>query len=140
MRRVLAGCARCGKVQNMKTLIIVIIVALLVAMLLLKTAGRVSVRDARGHLQNGALVIDVRSSSEFASGHLPNAVNFPLADIKTSLPLRVGDKNRILLLHCQSGMRSSIAVEKLKSAGYTRVYNLGSLSRAREIVEMAEKE
>lgn len=124
----------------MKTLIIVIIVGLLVALLLLQTVGRVSVRDAREHLQNGALVIDVRSSSEFASDHLPHAVNFPLPDIKTTVPLRVRDKNRVLLLHCQSGMRSSVAVEKLKSAGYTRVYNLGSLSRARQIVEMAEKE
>lgn len=124
----------------MKSLVILIIVALLVALLLLKTIGRISAGEAREHLKNGALVIDVRSPAEFASGHLANAANFPLGDIETTLPVREPDKNRVLLLHCQSGTRSAIAAGKLKGVGYTRVFNLGSLTRAREIVEMKDEQ
>lgn len=123
-----------------KPLVTLIIVALLVAVLLLKTVGRISDSDARKHLHDGALVIDVRSAAEYASSHLPNAANFPLADIDTTLPARVQDKNRVLLLHCQSGTRSAIAVGKLKRIGYTKVFNLGSLSRAMAIVGKTDDE
>jgi len=124
----------------MKPLIIFIIAVLLVAFVLLQTIGRISIRDAREHLKDGALVIDVRSPGEFASDHLANAINFPLDEIEATLPARVQDNNRVLLLHCQSATRSAIAAGKLKRIGYTNVFNLGSLARAREIVDMAKDE
>jgi rhodanese-related sulfurtransferase len=45
------------------------------------------------------------------------------------------DKNRALLLHCQSGMRSGVARKKLKALGYPNAFNLGSYRRAEEIVK-----
>jgi rhodanese-related sulfurtransferase len=39
-----------------------------------------------------------------------------------------------VLLHCQSGMRSGLAMKKLKRLGYANVFNLGSYSRASHIV------
>jgi phage shock protein E len=66
-------------------------------------------------LKNGALVIDVRSSAEFNSGHLPKAINIPLEEIEIVLPRRVKDASQVLLLHCQSGMRSGAAKTKLKN-------------------------
>ena len=80
------------------------------------------------------MVIDVRTSGEFSSGHISTAINIPLDEIEETLPTRVQDKNQVLLLHCQSGMRSGIAVKKLKALGYTNAFNLGSLARAKEIV------
>ena len=107
------------------------------AMFLLKRMSFISPEAARQHLQQGALVIDVRSAGEFNSGHLPNAINIPLDGIETVLPRRVKDKNQMLLLHCLSGMRSGMAKQKLKSLGYANVFNLGSLARARKIVGKA---
>jgi rhodanese-related sulfurtransferase len=104
----------------------------------LKQAGQISANDAGGHLKKGAMVIDVRSPGEFESGHLPKAINIPLDDIGDALPRRVQDKNQVLLLHCQSGMRSGIAAKKLKGMGYTNTFNLGSLARARSIIDGAE--
>jgi rhodanese-related sulfurtransferase len=101
---------------------------------MMKKSGRISAGAALAHLKNGALVIDVRSAGEFNSGHLPAAINIPLDEIETALPRRVKDKNQILLLHCQSGMRSGLAKNKLKTLGYANVFNLGSLARARKIV------
>jgi phage shock protein E len=112
-----------------------IITAVVAVVFMLKTAGQISAKDALAHLKNGALVIDVRSPGEFNSGHLSAALNLPLDEIETALPRRVPDKNQVLLLHCQSGMRSGMAQRKLKSMGYAKVFNLGSYGRAESILK-----
>lgn len=108
-------------------------------MLILKKAGQISATQALAHLKNGAMLIDVRSPGEFRSGHLPAAINLPLDEIETALPRRINDKNKVLLLHCLSGTRSGIAQRKLKSLGYTNVFNLGSFARARKISDDAKR-
>jgi phage shock protein E len=100
----------------------------------LKRAGQISRKQAQSHLENGALLIDVRSPSEFRSRHLPNAINLPLDQIETMLPQRVRDKHQLLLLHCESGMRSGAAKKKLKDMGYLHAFNLGSYARAAQVV------
>ena len=99
-----------------------------------KRSSQISTGSAVEHLKNGALLIDVRSPAEFSSGHLPNAINLPLGEIETELPRRVKDKNQVLLLHCQSGMRSGVAKTKLGGLGYTSAFNLGPYGRAARIV------
>ncbi len=118
---------------NWTTIIIFCCVA--VAFLLLKRSGQISAKDALAHLKNGALVIDVRSPGEFNSGHLSAALNLPLDEIETALPRRVPDKNQVLLLHCQSGMRSGMAKKKLNGLGYANAFNLGSYGRAESILK-----
>jgi phage shock protein E len=112
---------------------ILVIAAVVAVIFMMKKAGQISAKEARTHLKNGALVIDVRSPGEFSSGHLPNAVNIPLDEIETALPRRVKDKNQVLLLHCLSGTRSGMAKNKLKTLSYANIFNLGSLARARKI-------
>ena len=99
-----------------------------------KRSSQISTKRAVAYLKDGALVIDVRSSAEFSSGHLPNAINLPLEEIETALPRRVKDKNKVLLLHCQSGMRSGVAKSRLTGLGYANTFNLGSYARAARIV------
>jgi phage shock protein E len=106
----------------------------LAAFLLVKRAGLISPRDAQAYLKSGALVIDVRTAGEFNSGHLPSAINLPLDEIEAGLPGRVADKTQVILLHCQSGMRSGLAKRKLNRLGYSKAYNLGSFERAAQIV------
>ena len=113
---------------------IIILAIVVILYLIWKRAGQISSGSAMEHLKNGALLIDVRSLAEFNSGHLPNAINLPLSEIETALPRRVKDKNQVLLLHCQSGMRSGVAKAKLKGLGYTSAFNLGSYGRAARIV------
>ncbi len=107
----------------------------LAAFFVLKRLTLVSVEVARQRLAAGALVIDVRSPEEFRCGHLPEAVNIPLSEFCENLPRQVKDKNQILLLHCLSGGRSAIAKQQARSLGYSAVFNLGSYSRAKQILE-----
>jgi phage shock protein E len=113
----------------------VLVVAAVLALIWLLTRPRqISLNDAVGHLRNGALLIDVRTGAEFASGHLPDAINLPLDEIETELPRRVRDKSQVLLLHCQSGVRGGVAKKKLNALGYTNAFNLGSYGRAERIL------
>jgi len=108
--------------------------ALAIAYFLFKRAGQIPQKAAAEHLKHGALVIDVRTEREFNSGHLSQAINMPLEEISALLPSKVKDKSKVLLLHCQSGMRSGAAKRQLTSLGYSNVFNLGSYNRALTIV------
>jgi len=119
--------------MNLTIALVTFVVAILL-ILLLKRLGQISPATARAYLESGALVIDVRSPGEFASGHLRSAINIPLPEIEAAVPRRVKDRSKVLLLHCQSGMRSGVACKKLKRLGYVNTFNLGSYSRASQLV------
>lgn len=106
----------------------------LVAFFVLKRLSLVSAEVVRKHLAEGALVIDVRSSEEFHNRHIPEAINIPLGELHDALPRRVKDKSQVLLLHCLSGGRSAIAKARVKGMGYPNAFNLGSYSRAEQLV------
>ena len=117
--------------------IAIIVGAIMVAFFIVKRMSFVSEEAARKHLTQGALVIDVRSPEEFRSGHVPDAINLPLGELRESLPHRVKDKNQVLLLHCLSGGRSGIAKGQARGLGYANTFNLGSYARAEKIVRSA---
>jgi phage shock protein E len=105
-----------------------------VVYLLFKRSGLISSKAAVEHLRNGAVIIDVRSATEFGIRHLPRAINVPLDEVEELLPRRVKDKNKVLLMHCQSGARSSAATKKAGNMGYLHAFNIGSYERAAKIL------
>ena len=111
-----------------------IVAAVLILYLMMKRAGRISAKEALDYVKKGAMIIDVRTPGEFDTGHLMQAVNMPLDRIDVLLPSSVPDKNRVILLHCQSGLRSGLAKSKLTGLGYKNAFNLGSYDRAAKIV------
>ncbi len=95
-----------------------------------------SSRAAAEYMRDGALVLDVRSAGEFTAGHLPGAVNLPLSEIETAIERKVKSKEQVVLLYCQSGVRSSEARRKLRAMGYERAFNIGSYKRAERVLEI----
>lgn len=83
------------------------------------------------------MVVDVRTSNEFRSGHVHGAINIPLGNLATEAPRKIPDKRSFVLLHCLSGARSGQAQAQLKQLGYANVHNLGSYSRAASITGSA---
>ena len=74
------------------------------------------------------VVIDVRTSEEFATGHVEGAINIPYDTIKPNLPaLAKISKNENILLYCRSGRRSAIAMQSLTQLGYHNLQNGGGL-------------
>ena len=70
------------------------------------------------------ILIDVRSRREYKETHLNNSINIPLYEIKKDIIKLIKNKNKKLLLVCQSGIRSAKAVKILEDLGYKEVYNL----------------
>ena len=120
------------------TVLLVVAAALVVAAwFVVRRLALIPLRQARELLARGATVIDVRSPAEFNAGHLPHAINLPLDTLTERIQAVVNDKDAPVLLHCLSDGRSALAQRRLRRLGYSRVYNLGSLERARRLVEMA---
>lgn len=111
-----------------------VVLVLAIGYILMKRSGQISAKEATEHLRNGAMVIDVRSVNEFESGHILQAYNFPLDRIEMTVPAAIKDKNKVLLLHCSTGVRSGMAKRKLQDLGYKNVFNLGGYDRAGKIV------
>lgn len=76
-----------------------------------------SQEDARALLDRGALVVDVRSEVEFASGHAAGSLNLPMHLIPNLAAERL-PTDRPLVVCCQSGARSAMAVQYLCRAGF----------------------
>ncbi|MEG0742039.1 MAG: peptide-methionine (R)-S-oxide reductase MsrB [Clostridia bacterium] len=74
-----------------------------------------------------ALVVDVRSQAEYASGHLPNALLLPLPSLTDQPPALLPQRNATILVYCRSGVRSKDASNKLVAMGYTAVYDIGGI-------------
>lgn len=100
----------------------------LVAFMLFKRRGDVTPRDAHALVRSGACLLDVRSASEFASGHLDGALNIPVSSIGERLA-EIGPKDRSVVVYCASGARSAMAARMLKASGFAKVKNLGAMSR-----------
>lgn len=69
--------------------------------------------------------LDVRSAEEFASGHLPGAVNIPHTEVAQRINELKLDKDTNIALYCGSGRRAAIAIETLQQQGYTNLTNHG---------------
>jgi phage shock protein E len=111
---------------------------LIIGFLLIKRLGQVPKTDAIGLLQNGALLLDVRSPSEFTSDRVEGAINVPLDSLETKISTVAPDKNQPILVHCLSGTRSAFATRSLRKLGYSQIHDLGSVGRARDLANKAK--
>ena len=80
----------------------------------------ITTNEALALMNKGAIVIDVRTESEYNEGHIKGAINIPVDEIENI----TYDKNETLIVYCASGVRSSNAATILADMGYTSLYNL----------------
>ncbi len=83
--------------------------------------------DIRKTMQTGATLLDVRSTTEFDRGCLPNAKNIPLA-ILSVLAHEHLEKHDPVLIYCQSGGRAVMAERILAGLGFTDITNIGGIA------------
>ena len=89
----------------------------------------ISVNDVKGIIDNykeypNVYIIDVREKEEYETGHLKNSINIPLSILST-IEL---DKEAKIVVYCQSGRRSALALSQLKELGYKNVYDMGGIN------------
>ena len=93
-------------------------------------------------LQEGRLIVDVRTPGEYAAGHLVGAILLPHEGAAEALARLVPDRDAPIALYCRSGRRSGLVQEELKTAGYTRAENWGGfeeLAKTRAAVRLADE-
>lgn len=71
------------------------------------------------------LLIDVRSSEEFAEGSIPGAINIEESALAASIAEVAPDKDATVVLYCRTGRRSSVAQDELQALGYRNIINGG---------------
>jgi phage shock protein E len=89
------------------------------------------VKLAKKLIADGALVLDVRTPGEFASGHVNGATLLPIQELDRRMAevekLTGGDKTKPIVVYCASGVRSGKAKQMLMQQGYTKVQNAGGV-------------
>ena len=78
--------------------------------------GNTNVASTEQYLQNGAVVIDVRTIEEFEEGHVQGSKNIPLNTIGSHLD-EIKNLNKPVITCCRSGARSGSAATILKQHG-----------------------
>jgi sulfur-carrier protein adenylyltransferase/sulfurtransferase len=81
--------------------------------------------DAREQSQNGAVLVDVRETEEFAAGHIPGAKHVPRGYLEQRIEAAVPDHDKHVILYCASGNRSALAAKTLMDElGYSNVESM----------------
>jgi rhodanese-related sulfurtransferase len=76
-------------------------------------------------VKEGAIILDVRTKVEYATGHIKGSINISVDQLSANLH-RLPNKDVPIITCCASGMRSASAKSSLKANGYAQVYNGGS--------------
>ena len=96
--------------------------ALVAGNLLQKTYRQVPVSQVRELVESGAYIIDVRPEAMYTQGHIKNAVNIPMNQIR--LRFKEIPKDRPVYVHCKIGQTSYNAVMALQGNGFKNIYNI----------------
>ena len=81
-------------------------------------------------LDPGAVVIDVRTPAEFASGHLEGAVNIDVQSADFEARVSELDPAGTYFVYCRSGNRSGQAIARMQALGFADLTNGGSVESA----------
>ena len=74
------------------------------------------------------IILDVRTTEEFADKHIPDAINIPNETIGTEDIPELPDKDQLILVYCRSGNRSKQASDKLVGLGCTNIVEFGGIN------------
>ncbi|MBA2501058.1 MAG: MBL fold metallo-hydrolase [Chitinophagaceae bacterium] len=70
------------------------------------------------------VIVDVRRETEFADGHLKNAINIPLNELTDPATLALMEETQNIYVHCAGGYRSMIATSLMKRQGIHNLRNV----------------
>jgi rhodanese-related sulfurtransferase len=91
-----------------------------------KRVKETNVADVKRRMDRGErlVLIDVREESEWARGHVPNAIHLGKGVIERDIEQRVPDPGMKLVLYCGGGFRSALTADNLQKMGYTNVESM----------------
>lgn len=122
----------------MKRIIIAVSVALmLIPLLIIGCRGdnknsyeQITPAEAKALMdsEEGYVILDVRTSEEFAERHIEGAILIPDYEIGEKAESILTDKDQLILVYCRSGRRSKNAAKELAALGYTNIKEFGGIN------------
>lgn len=79
-------------------------------------------------VDQGALVIDVRTPAEYAEGHVPDSLLIDVSASDFAAQISQLDPHQAYVVYCRSGNRSAVAINQMLAAGFTELYDMGPLT------------
>jgi len=70
------------------------------------------------------ILVDVREESEWARGHIPNAMHLGKGIIERDIEKAIPEKGATIVLYCGGGFRSALAADNLQKMGYSNVISM----------------
>ncbi len=108
-------------------LFVVILVLLIKNLLTDFTQGGASIEASEAtRLMNRekAILLDIRSQSEFSDGHIINATNIPFSEFDSRASELEKLRDHPVIICCKTGTTASLAVTALKKLGFEKIYRL----------------
>ncbi|WP_288678841.1 rhodanese-like domain-containing protein [uncultured Clostridium sp.] len=86
----------------------------------------ISIDESKKLINQGevTLILDVRDADEFAKGHLKNAIQIPVKELKENLNDIEKFKDELVLVYCRSGKKSAEAINILKENGFKNLVHM----------------
>ena len=86
----------------------------------------ISIDESKKLINQGevTLILDVRDADEFAKGHLKNAIQIPVNELKENLNDIEKFKDELVLVYCRSGKKSAEAINILKENGFKNLVHM----------------
>lgn len=93
-------------------------------------------------MNQGALVLDLRSKEAFDAGHIGDARNIPAAELDAQIESLKKWREKPVITYCESGREGAAAARKLAGQGFAKVANLegGVAAWVRENMPLAKPE
>lgn len=116
--------------MNTVTVILIVLIVLFFASRMMPVKGVTNISPSQAQAKfkdKNVQFIDVRTPGEYQSYHRKPFKNIPLANLPSEISKL--DKEKEIVVVCQSGMRSKQAAKILKRHGFEKIYNvLGGMS------------
>lgn len=112
---------------------IIIAVLFIVIFFFKKTASQTAPDVIKSALQQGAVLVDVRTAAEFSSGSAKGAINIPLNQIEQHL--QKFKTQQPIIVFCRSGNRSAQAQKILDKHGIKNVINGGTWQNIDSLIQ-----
>lgn len=101
-----------------------------VSLTLVATGCAAPAADSSIAVEEGTVILDVRTPAEFASGHLDGAINVDVQSADFDALVSALELDGSYLVYCRSGSRAATAIDRMSALGFTSLQNGGGIDQA----------
>lgn len=116
---------------------LILAASILIVYLCYRTYRHLTLTDGlEQKLENGAIILDVRTSKEYALGRIKGSVNIPLGEIRDRFTEL--DTSKTYITTCSHGLRSVKVESLLRDRGFKKVFNGGAWTDLEKVIPKAK--